>query len=80
MYEWSLAEEQVELWRSEQERLREVERQRAEIIGEWEEGHPSLVSRFIKIFRARPEPLIARNRIEVDLLAAMRADARRDVK
>ena len=72
MYQWWLAEEQIELWKLNERPLSDIERERMEVEG-FEEGGPSLFKRIVSIFTPAPhgpEPFIARTPEEAQLVAS----------
>jgi hypothetical protein len=74
MYQWTIAQEIAELGALEH-RYGDAERIRAEALEDWREEHPSLLTRLTRLFRREPEPFVARNRTETDMIRALGPDA-----
>jgi hypothetical protein len=76
MYQWNVAQELAEVGNLEHT-YGEADRLRAEALEDWHEEHPSLLTRFIRVFRREPEPFVARSRTETDIIRALGPDAAR---
>ena len=72
MYQWWMAQEQADLWNEENRPLTSAERQRLEVMEEFEDSKPSFFRRFASLFRADApsvEHFMPRSREEAELVA-----------